>query len=135
MVLVATFFANCCCRSVRYLRLQLRFTFCLRNIFHCEVRACSPQHNLSDILHVVCRQNRCRGGTLAPAKKRILLETENLCTSTLNVTWEFRETENTFYRLQTVLFFIATGKDLWQGFPNWGTCTPGGTFAYLKGYI
>jgi len=22
-----------------------------------------------------------------------------------------------------------------QGFPTWGTCTPGGTFAYLKGYI
>jgi len=22
-----------------------------------------------------------------------------------------------------------------QGFPNWGTCTPRGTFAYLKGYI
>jgi len=22
-----------------------------------------------------------------------------------------------------------------QGFPNWGTCTPRGTFAYPKGYI
>jgi len=22
-----------------------------------------------------------------------------------------------------------------QGFPAWGTCTPRGTFAYLKGYI
>jgi len=22
-----------------------------------------------------------------------------------------------------------------QGFPNWGTCTPSGTFAYLKWYI
>jgi len=22
-----------------------------------------------------------------------------------------------------------------QGFPNWGTCTPSGTFAHLKGYI
>jgi len=22
-----------------------------------------------------------------------------------------------------------------QGFPNWGTCTPSGTFAYVKGYI
>jgi len=22
-----------------------------------------------------------------------------------------------------------------QGFPNLGTCTPSGTFAYLKGYI
>jgi len=22
-----------------------------------------------------------------------------------------------------------------QGFPNWGTCTPRGTFAYLKMYI
>ena len=24
---------------------------------------------------------------------------------------------------------------LTQGFPNWGTCTASGTFAYLKGYI
>ena len=24
---------------------------------------------------------------------------------------------------------------LWQGFPNWSTCTPRGTFAYRKGYI
>jgi len=22
-----------------------------------------------------------------------------------------------------------------QVFPNWGTCTPSGTFAYVKGYI
>jgi len=33
-------------------------------------------------------------------------------------------------------FTILLGKYvLDQGFPNWGTCTPGGTFAYLKGYI
>jgi len=24
---------------------------------------------------------------------------------------------------------------LQQGFANWGTCTPRGTFAYLKGYF
>jgi len=27
------------------------------------------------------------------------------------------------------------GYSVAQGFPNWGTCTPGGTFAYLKRYI
>jgi len=26
------------------------------------------------------------------------------------------------------------GNSLSQGFQNWGTCTPRGTFAYLKGY-
>jgi len=25
--------------------------------------------------------------------------------------------------------------DLFQGFPNWGACTPSGTFSYVKGYI
>ena len=25
--------------------------------------------------------------------------------------------------------------DIRQGFPNWGTCTPRGTFRLLKGYI
>jgi len=29
------------------------------------------------------------------------------------------------------IFALALGK----GFPTWRTCTPGGTFAYPKGYI
>ena len=31
--------------------------------------------------------------------------------------------------------FVILQKRLEQGFPNWGTCTPRGTFAYLKRYI
>jgi len=29
--------------------------------------------------------------------------------------------------------FISTLYPLEQGFPDWGTCIPSGTFAYLKG--
>jgi len=41
----------------------------------------------------------------------------------------------------TVVLFSLTkredrkGDSLEQGFPTWGTCTPRGTFDYLKGYI
>jgi len=31
--------------------------------------------------------------------------------------------------------FTPTCKALDQGFPNWGTCIPRGTFAYLKGRL
>jgi len=30
---------------------------------------------------------------------------------------------------------VKVSNAVQQGFPNWGTCIPSGTFAYLKGYI
>jgi len=47
-------------------------------------------------------------------------------------------------KTETIVFFLGNKMKfcaavlflvLDQGFPNWGTCTPRGTFAYLKGYI
>jgi len=39
--------------------------------------------------------------------------------------------------LQDIFLSVANlaGFLLDQGFPNWGTCTPSGIFAYLKGCI
>jgi len=37
--------------------------------------------------------------------------------------------------LEVVNFWSTRRYQLEQGFPTWGTCTPGGTFAYPKGYI
>jgi len=39
------------------------------------------------------------------------------------------------YDVMTRYGFCRTLLTLLQGFPTWGTCTPGGIFAYPKGYI
>jgi len=42
-------------------------------------------------------------------------------------------TETSLAKFEILMNINVTTSE--QGFPTWGTCIPGGTFAYLKGYI
>ena len=42
----------------------------------------------------------------------------------------------TFLAFESLVCHLCHRTDnIEQGFPNWGTCTPRGTFRFLKGYI
>jgi len=66
--------------------------------------------------------------------KKVLLKERYLKASWTLMFWFLQR-----FLIKTAAFNGATndyeGLCLEHGFPNWGTCTHRGTFAYLKGYI
>jgi len=42
-------------------------------------------------------------------------------------------TQKYYLKIVSQKLDLYTSIGLYQGFPNWDTCTPRGTFAYLKG--
>ena len=67
-----------------------------------------------------------------------MLNVEKETVSQGNYKRPFDESENIYSRLPggyTELKFVGIQQGVSQGFPNWGTCTPRGTFRLLKGYI
>jgi len=49
--------------------------------------------------------------------------------------WEQTPPRLSFLLLHSLNFLCATLLHLARDFPSWDTCSPWGTFAYLKGYI